>query len=171
MTLGRTTGGKIQIKQDPLRAVNCACCGGECYQIKIPEEYDVIFQGAGLIIPGYCPTLDGETCVVFSDLVEDTGDGWETGSSVTFIDEPDGNLLFVYAKYIISSKTFFFGVEILTSEAYGFLDLGGLECCDPPEGCSLIDLNIIIGENALTYDAIFYAFEGDPINAFTIEFE
>ena len=33
MTLGRTTGGKIQIKQDPLRAVNCACCGSLGCQI------------------------------------------------------------------------------------------------------------------------------------------
>lgn len=163
----KTQGGKVITKDGK---VSCSCCG-VCYEIKIPAEYDVIFQGAGLSIPGYFPTEDGETPVVFSDIVQDTGDGWDTGSSVAFIDEPDGNLILLDAEYVISSKTFFLGVEFLTSEAVGFLNLGGLECCDPPEGCSLIDLNIIIGENALIYDAIFNAFEGDPINAFTIEFE
>ena len=168
MILGRTSGGKIQIKQDPLRAVNCACCG-VCYEITIPIEYDATFRAAGLSIPGYYPTSDGETEEPFQNFVEDTSDGWKSNGSVAFIDEPDGNLLFVSAEYIASQRTFLVSIGFFTENLYGFVELGGLECCtyDP---CALISFNIHIGGVVLEYEAIFLGYEGDLINEFNLVF-
>ena len=121
MTLGRTSSGKIKIKTDGgLRAVACACCGGECgcYSASVSGELLKTLQGISSaseitcngVPPDHFAVFDGDFSALWTD----------------------------YENHGVPATTMVFSNGCLLLESFGFngLSLGAPERPDPadPDG-------------------------------------
>ena len=127
MILGRTPGGLIKTKSDGgLRAVNCACCEGECgCGIQIPQNLRTLVQGGNVTMYGVSP-----------DYFQLNDDNWYA----EFFPE-SGNFYCAGIRYFFETgclgKLFLFiefrnGEECMDGPCSGYGQFGTPAGCDEP---------------------------------------
>jgi len=120
MVLGRTASNAVKIKTSPTRAVNCACCGGECECVNV----------SGIMIGSQ----------LLSDILDSATTGTANGESPLFWQaHPNPNVDGWYAQWYPMGGGFFCAAFydritkslcVHSDNAINFVGIGPKENCD-----------------------------------------